>query len=236
MNCEQLRQQLTGEPGRHRETFNQHAADCQPCRAFVARFDRCEGLLQQALNVDPAMLRDARPAVRPGSGMQRGRRAISLVAGLAVAAIAGLSSLVAPSGSGADTAEIAAAVIEHWDHEPESWLVTDASVSAGRLSEVLSGVASLQLADGRTVSFARICRVGNVMATHLVVQGDEGPYMVVLLPGSSLQSPVPLEAGQFNLAGHLLPAGSGSIAVLGAESDELSLIESELTVAVSWES
>lgn len=235
MNCEQLREQLAGDPQAHSAAFGRHAGQCQPCRAFYERFNRCEDLLARAVRFDPDALREAHQSIVAGSQQRSGRRAVNMVAAMAVAVIAGLCSLMAPSGPGASATELAAAVVEHWDHEPESWEITDIPVSANRLGEVLAGVASIELADGRTISFARICRVGNDIATHLVVQGEAGAYMVILLPDRVLQGPVPLDAAEFNLAGNLFPAGAGAIAVLGNDSAELSLIESELAEAVTWE-
>ena len=85
-----------------------------------------------------------------------------------------------------------------------------------------------------TVSFAKACLVGGERIPHLVIQGEQGPYMVLLLPGRRLDSAIPLALPSESLVGHILPAGGGSIAVLGVESAELEQIETTVASAINW--
>ncbi len=59
--------------------------------------------------------------------------------------------------------------------------------------------------------------------------------MVLLMPGRVLQSPVPLALPEEGLSGSIVPAGGGSIAVLGAgQSSEIDRLENTLAAAVDW--
>jgi hypothetical protein len=54
--------------------------------------------------------------------------------------------------------------------------------------------------------------------SHLVVQSDEGPVTVLLIPEQGINSIVPLELAEEGLGGSIVPAGSGSIAVVGKDN------------------
>ena len=126
-------------------------------------------------------------------------------------------------------------MVDHWHHEPDSWLETSSPVSAALLAEVLAGEAELDQAALQTVSYAETCWVAGEWIPHLVVQGEAGPYMVLLMPGRVLQSPVPLSLPEEGLSGSIVPAGAGSIAVLGAgQSSEIDRLENTLAAAVDW--
>jgi hypothetical protein len=232
MNCETLRDRLAENPAVGDESFDRHAAACPACRAFRERLLRAEGLIGKALRFDVAG-----PAAASGERGLRARRP-RRVAAVGVAAAALLVGLtlwgLGNDGSELSPAELARAVLEHWDHEPEAVLRTEVAVADSRLAEVLAGTAELDLAALDTVSFAKLCLIGGELVPHFVVQGEAGPYMVVLLPGRLLDSAVPLKAEALGLAGHILPAGRGGIAVLGAESEELERIETTVRSAVSW--
>ncbi len=53
--------------------------------------------------------------------------------------------------------------------------------------------------------------------SHLVVQSDGGPLTVLLIPEQTVEGIVPLELAEQGLDGSILPAGRGSIAVLGED-------------------
>lgn len=230
MNCETLRERLAGDPASVRETFDAHAEDCPPCRAFGDRLLAADTLIIRALRFDVAAA-----ASKAGAGATRAGSWITAAAGIAAGLIAALTLwALVDGGRPLPAEELAQAVVEHWDHEPESLAVTAAAVTEARLTEVLYGTAELDRLALQTVSFARICRVGGEFVPHLVVQGESGPYMIVLLPGRLLDGAVPLEAPDRGLAGHILPAGRGAIAVLGAPSEELDEMESLVGQAISW--
>jgi hypothetical protein len=140
-------------------------------------------------------------------------------------------------GDGADlTPEaLASEVVNHWYHEPDSWVETSSPVSVALLTDVLDGEVALDLAALQTVSYAETCWVAGEWIPHLVVQGEAGPYMVLLMPGRMLQSPVPLELPAEGLSGTIVPAGQGSIAVLGGGSSfEVESVKDSLVSAVDW--
>lgn len=232
MNCEALRERITAEPALEDADFMRHAKDCAPCRAYHERLLRTERLIGKALRID---VPDRSSASAMPVQAQTGQRRFGWMLGAAASALLAVSVwlLVAPvSEVSAD--ELAAAVVEHWDHEPESLLRTDVPVSDEQLTEVLGGTAELDFGPDTLITFVKMCRIAGQRVPHFVVQGEQGTFMVVLLPGRLLENSVPLEAREPGLAGHILPVGTGSIAVLGTNSEELIEVETLVSSAISW--
>lgn len=232
MNCSDLRERLNQDPSSPNEAFERHASACPACRAYLARLLRAETLIGRALRFDTAAIGSRTPsAAMP----LLGSRWISLAAGFAACVLAGLTLFgLHLSRAELDPAELALAVTDHWDHEPGSWARTDFAVPADLLGQVLAGTARLDRSRLETVSFARSCLIGGRRVPHLVVQGERGPYMIVLFADRRLETAVPLELASEGLAGHLLPVGAGSIAVLGAPTEELERMERTVSAAFEW--
>jgi hypothetical protein len=193
---------------------------------------RAETLIGQALRFDVSAVanRLARSAAQQ-SEFPWVTPAAGIAAGLLLAfTVWGLGG----SGPPLTTEELAGAIVEHWYHEPDAWEQTELSVAAAELAQVLGGAAAIDLASLQTVSFAKACLVGGERIPHLVIQGEQGPYMVLLLPGRPLASAIPLALPSESLVGHILPAGGGSIAVLGIESAELEQVETSVASAINW--
>ena len=235
-DCESLQAGFGAEPLADHADFERHAAGCAPCTAYRARLLRAEPLIARALAIEPAAL--AARGERDGPVSATGVRQpawISAAAGLAAAVIAALTFWSFAGGSlRVPSNELAAAVVAHWEHEPDSLRRTDTSVSLNDLAEVMLGTAEMDVASLRAVSYVRVCRVGGRILPHLVVQGETGPYMVLLMPGETLASPVPLASADGGLAGQILPRGSGSIAVLGQSGAEFDEMASRVISAVDW--
>jgi len=129
--------------------------------------------------------------------------------------------------------ELVAAVLAHWDHEPESWNFTEARVSSALLDNVLSGTASIDTSTIGTISFARSCWVAGEWLPHLVVQSERGPVMVLLLREYEIEQALRLELPEQGLVGTLRPVEGGSIAVLGAGAEPLDNVERRIASAIN---
>jgi hypothetical protein len=69
---------------------------------------------------------------------------------------------------------------------------------------------------------------------HLVVQGTEGPVMILLLPPRAIPDTMPLSLPEQRIDGRLLPHGEGSIAVMGRDGEPLEDIGQRALAAVEW--
>lgn len=157
------------------------------------------------------------------------------VAGLvAVAVAAAVAWLTLSRGLGIGDDGLAAAVVAHWYDEPDAWAAPAATVDDAALRDVLGRVATIDRARLPPVGYARRCRVAGRTVAHLVVRGQSGPVMVLLIRDRRLAAALPLELPAERLRGRLFAHGDGSIAVLGRAGESIDLLEQTLAAAVEW--
>lgn len=228
MDCEQIRQNITEDPADPGEHVASHLATCAACAAYAARAAEAERRILEALRFDVGLRRGATDARRPARG---GNRRMVLTAA-AAALVAGTAVWLGVGGlRGGGLAE---EVALHWYEEPQSWTRTDAAVTPAVLEAALDGRAEIDLGVLGTVTYARSCLISGEWVPHLVVQGGEGPVMLLLLPGRAVSDPMPLSLPEARIDGRLLPHGNGSIAVMGVDGEALDEVGRRAASAVSW--
>jgi hypothetical protein len=233
MDCEKLRERLAADPARVDQEFDRHAESCSPCRAFRERLMRAEALIQSAVRFDVAAAAGRVESAR----VERATRSnwVTFIAGVAASALVAVTLWAFfADGRFYSNEALAVEVAEHWYHEPDAWVTSNVDVGRADLIDVLAGKAEIDLGLLSTVSYAESCRVAGEWVPHLIVQGSQGPYMVLLMPGRRLESPIPLELPAEGLSGQIFPVGDGSIAVLGGDSAETDEIQRAVRSAVEW--
>lgn len=227
MDCETFRERLCTDPAATDAALAQHESGCSACRAFAQRVRRAEELIQRAVRFEPAAATGAAQRV---SAMTNRRLAWG---GLAAAFIAAISLWFAATTSRPTSTELLVAeVLAHWNHEPDSWVVTSAGVEPVVLEHVLAGQVRIDLASLGRISYANSCRVAGQWMSHLVVQSEQGPVMLLLIPEQQVDAPIPLRLPEQGLGGSLRPLGNGSIAVLGEDAQSLEQIERRIDAAI----
>jgi hypothetical protein len=181
------------------------------------RFDI--GLLGTARRGVPASRRDDRRTV---------------FAAIAAALVAGVAVWLGLGGAGLGGPGFAEQVAAHWFEEPASWIRTDIAVGDIALASALDGQARIDLGALGRVTYARSCLVAGQWVPHLVVQGTEGPVMILLLPRRAIPDSMPLSLPEQRIDGRLLPHGEGSIAVMGRDGEPLEDIGQRALAAVEW--
>jgi hypothetical protein len=233
MNCESVRERITAEPAVTDPEFDRHAAGCPACRAYRQRLQRAESLITKALQFDVPAAEETHLAMP--SGHARSTRRVAIFAGLAAGIVSAVTLWFWVDRHRVLTPEqLAREVTAHWDHEPESWAVTSTPVEGTHLASVLDGDAVIDPTRLGAITFAKRCRIAGQLIPHLVVQSDAGPVMVLLLPDRELISPVPLELRDEGLAGRIIPAGTGAIAVLGSDRAATERLEEIFGSTLEW--
>lgn len=231
MDCQEFREHIGADPAQWHEACAAHERSCAACAAYARRLRASERLIAAALRFDVAALR-ARRARVPAARVAFAPRALAAAASVAVAAVAvwlGLTFIPTQ-----DPARLAEVVQNHWYHEPESWVRSEAPVPASVLDAVLDEDARIDLERLRVVSYARSCLVNGRWVPHLVVQGRAGPVMVLLLPRDTLAEAVPLGLPDEGLRGVIVPLGQGSVAILAEEEEPLEALRREVVQSVEW--
>lgn len=232
MDCQEYRQRIESDPAGIDAAGAAHERDCDACAAYAQRLRASEPLISEALRFDVTSVRehgDASSAPRLPSSV---RTTWAMAASAAAAAVAvWLVLTFVPSG---DADRLVAAVQDHWYHEPTSWVQTSAPVSSTILETALSGTARVDLDRLSVVSYARSCLVNGRWVPHLVVQGEAGPVMLLLLSREGVTEPLPLDLPQEGLHGLIMPLDDGSIAILGEDDESLESLQRDVSEAVEW--
>ncbi len=232
MDCQEYRQHIEADPAWTDEAGAAHERDCEACAAYARRLRVSERLISEALRFDVASVRNqagTAPAPQPRRSMST---TWAMAASAAVAAVGvWLVLTFVPSGN---PEQLVAAVEDHWYHEPASWVQTSTPVSASAIETALSGSARVDLDRLNVISYARSCLVNGRWVPHLVVQGEVGPVMLLLLSGEDVDEPLPLDLPDESLRGLIMPLDEGSIAILGADEEPLESLQQEVAEAVEW--
>lgn len=231
MDCESYREAIAADPSERFEGGRAHAERCPACREFRSDMRALDERLARALAIEaPEPKLPELPPVEAGAARSTvpntARRRLSSVPGwIGLAAGIGVAVVVAWLSLGPDEAypHLAGQVLAHMDHEESSRRVTTVAVSDAALEQVLAPRVSAFDAGPRIISYVMPCVINGNVTPHLVVQGRSGPITLILLAEETIDAAIPLEGEHVH--GVILPAGSGSVAVIGQRADQRSEVE-----------
>jgi len=229
MECTQFRQLIETDPAIADPQADQHEQSCSACDAYARRVRAAERLIGPALRFDvEALNRQVVQHKRPA-----GRSRLTAIAGTAAAflAVVAIWAVMRPADV---SATLALDVADHWHHEPYSWVVTDARVSDSDLQGVLRNAARVDVARMGPITYASLCFFRGHWVPHLVVQGQTGPIMVLLLPDEPVRNSQRVAIPEQRLTGVIVPHGRGSVALLGNSAEPMEPLEKNLVEAVEW--
>lgn len=206
MNCEELCTLVGAEPNTTRPDVLAHIEQCPECARYREEMQAMDRLIYRALSVNVPAPATAVPRSNPRTWPRTWRMAASLLVTAGLVAITSIW-LLSPRES------FAAEVIQHIQEESNSLVRTSNVVSDERLEKVL-GAARLRLKPGAAhVSYAMPCTFRGQLSPHLVVQTEQGPVTVLVVPKATGQRWQQVNEEGFQ--GVIVPAPRGVIVVLG---------------------
>jgi hypothetical protein len=215
VDCRHVRVAIGGDPHRLSAETSAHLATCAACRQFHAETVDLDGRLRAALELPLARFR------KPATPARRFALAASL---LLASLVAGGIWLASPQPA------LAGEVLEHIRHESGSWGAHEV-LSTSELALVLQK-AGVQFDTSMPVVYAMACTFRGHRVPHMVVQTAKGPMTVMLLAHEKLSARQ--EFFEEGYHGVLLPAGSGSIALLMRGGEVPEAIASQVVSGVRW--
>lgn len=227
MDCLQFRRAAGADPQRLDPAARAHAEACPGCAAHLRELRSLDARILAALEVPVA----ARAGATAGSsasvaGLDR-RRWLALAASIVAGVLVGTLLWV-----GSPRNSLARDLVEHLGHEPDALVVTDRPEEATELDEVLER-GGIRLRPGiGTVSYANTCVFRGRRVPHLVVQTDGGPVTVMVLRHQRPERATHFDESGFS--GQIVPAGPGSIAVIGDAGADLEQVTATVLTAVVW--
>jgi Protein of unknown function (DUF3379) len=227
VDCLEFRRLAGADPQHPDAAVLEHAAGCPRCAGYLRQTLELDRHILAALSVPvPLVAGRAKSAAASVSGLDRRRwyaLAASIVAGVLVGSLLWVGG---PRNS------LAQDVLAHMDHEPEAFVVTTTPADDAVLGRVLERGGIRLRPEVGTVSYANSCRFRGRTVPHLVVQTDGGPVTVMVLRNEPLDAPVRFAEDRFT--GTIVPAGPGSIAVIGGSGADLEQITERVIAAVDW--
>ena len=123
-------------------------------------------------------------------------------------------------------------VLAHLDHEPGALRVTDVPVSDRRLQRAVPAAMAAFDRDETLITYANPCVINGKRVPHLVVQGQNGPVTILLMPDEKVEETTPLDGNAVH--GFILPVGDGSIAIIGPRDEPLEPIQEKVRASLTW--
>ena len=228
MNCLEYRQICGADPGHGATDFRDHETECKDCRAYAREMRVLDQRIREALAFDVPITVRRPQAAAVQSEVRRWRPARLGIAASLFAAI-GLSVgvwLSAPPPALAD------AVTGHLKHERKAWQPTDNPVAAEVLDAVLQHADVQMKGNVGLISYARTCSIRGNDVPHLMIQGERGPVMVLIMRNEKVDEAVPLRAKGYE--GLIVPVGEGSIAIVGREGEPMAPLSDKISQSVYW--
>jgi hypothetical protein len=220
MTCDEARLAIGAEPGATGPALEEHLLGCADCRQFREEMRALDGNIRRALERAPEP-----PAARPRTPPAMWRQ-WALAASVVLAVFAGLAVWALRPGD-----SLARDVVKHVQAEPESWLAAQ-HIDAHSIDAALTGAGvELNITSDR-VTYAQSCWFHNHYVPHLVVNTAQGPATVMILRHEQVSARRTFhEAG---MSGVIVPAGTGSIAVLTRGGGNVEQIAGEVERDVRW--
>jgi hypothetical protein len=246
MECLEFRREAGADPRHLGAAAAAHRDACAACAESWRRTLALDAKILAALQVPvPDDMRGGISGEGLASGMNRGRRIASQGRVVSfprieprrwmalAASIAGGVAIGSLLWIGGPRASLAEDVVKHMEHEPGVMVVTSDEEDPGEVAAVLQRAGVRMQSGVGTVSYATTCRFRGERVPHLVVQTAAGPMTVMVLRDEKVAGPVDFDEGGY--AGTIVPAGPGSIAVLGhAPTADLDQVAERVAAAVVW--
>lgn len=228
MDCLEFRRSAGADPQRLSAAAAAHADSCVPCAEHLRQLRALDTRILAALRVTvPVVATSGGAAIAVAQRAHSRRRwlalAASVIGGVLVGSLLWVSS---PRASLADD------LVAHMGHEPGVMVQTEATADQAQLAGVLER-GGIRLRPGADrVSYANTCTFRGHRVPHLVVQTDDGPVTVMVLRHERVPRPVRFDEQGY--AGTILPAGPGSVAVIGPTGADLAKLAERVASAVEW--
>lgn len=232
MNCQQTRYQIDIHPEHLSDTARQHLEGCSACQAYHAQQQDFDQLLDQvAQQAPPSGLRQQ--LLLQGNQLRqeklrKQRQWGSIAAGLLIGVLL-LGYQWFPETPQNNNAPVVAEVLEHVYHELDH-LHENRAIKDQEINYLLRPWQGSYSGSSMKVNYAGSCEIASRKGIHLVVEGEQNPVTVLLMPGTQADQDLPIQDERFQ--GRVFSAPYGSFAVLGEDAQDIHRVARQIKHAV----
>jgi len=231
--CDKYREAVAADPSFDGSAA--HLSQCAPCQAFREEMQALDLKIGRALALSvPEFDMPGLVDIDTSNVTALPQRRFGTPIWLAVAAAVTLAVFIGFRMLGSDLSNgtLAEQILAHIDYEPYAFRVVDEGVSEQRLARVIRpSVANMNHSAG-LITYAQSCRINGREVPHLVIQGENGPVTILLMPEEKISGAQTIQGE--NVRGVILPVGDGSIAIIGVDGERLERIEEQVVNSVTW--
>ena len=235
MDYEKYKEAIAADPSGSFEGAD-YADSCEKSAAFRDEIRALDKKIEKALDIPvPTLTMPELPPIEddnvvslPVRTRARTQAWLAIAAAFALAAIIGVQF----TGNQVQFESLEDEILAHLDHEPQALRITDVAVSNDRLSRVVNSSVGTMDRNVGLISYAQSCVINGKTVPHLVIQGENGPITLLLMPDEMIDVARTFMGERVN--GVLIPHGGGSIAIIGGNEDNLSEIEQRVIDSVEW--
>lgn len=231
MNCFEFRRHYLADPYRQTADTRQHREECHSCTAFAAEQDRINKAVEYIVRVPVPTDLEARVLMQQSFQASRvAQRRASMIWRMAAVFVLGISISIWIAlwhGPGV----LADAVVSYVRTQPVQSLAQD-TMSADEVRKVFQDERIQFQSEVVSVHYAMPCIINGIRAIYMVVDSDNGPVSVVVMP----QQTVP-ERTTFSEAGYqgvIVRCQQGSVAIVGTTGQNVELVEKRMIAAMQW--
>lgn len=230
MNCLEFRRHLATEPRSNGVAFLAHREACARCADAHAQALAFDDTIQRVLAVpvpaglaDRVLLRQTTAAL----STRRHERRFTLWRMAAVLALGvGVASLWVVSTPAQALPDLA---VGHLSHEPYA-LSARATVEPAQIRALFAARGVELAADPGPVNYLNLCHLGRDGTVHMVVQEAGGPVTIYYVIGRADPGRAVWERN--GIKGRSIPAGSGTLVLLGSSDAAFDALERSWTRAL----
>lgn len=237
MNCDEYKQAIGADP--NFDGGAGHVSECASCQAYRREMLELEQMIKGALTIKvPELELPSLDDVEVENIVSLdSRRRTMAPTWFAVAATVLVGAFIAVQiGGDGDSAgydALAEEVLAHVYHEPGALVPSNVQVTDDVLYEVVpANVAELDRNAG-LITYAETCPINGKDVPHLIIQGQQGPITIMLLPDEKISEAISLN--DENSHGVILPVGDGSIAIIGSRDEKLEEVQKQIVQSVMWD-
>jgi hypothetical protein len=234
MNCEDYKEAFAADPGFGDESG--HVDECASCQDFRAEIQALNEAISAAMKIDvPEIKLPELPPIEVANVVALPDRRIqsrpvwfALAATVLIAAVVGIQI----TGNGDTQGTLQEQVLAHLDHESAAMRLSDSPVSASDLDRAMPESVATMNHDAGLITYAQSCRINGKIVPHLVIQGENGPVTILLMPDEMITEALSLDG--INIKGVILPVGDGSIAIIGDRDGNIEDVQQYVLNSVTW--